>query len=114
MASYYHSKHWQSLRAIALKRDGGRCVTPGCGQPATHVDHHIARPKGATEPTHADVLGNLRSMCKPCHSQKTAMSDGGYGNRKGAARRVVVKGCDSSGQPLDPGHHWTSPGSRTP
>lgn len=102
MARYYDTKHWKTLRAEALKRDGGRCVTPGCGAAATHVDHHHPRPKGATGPTPADVLSNMRSRCKPCHSRKTAMTDGGYQNPKGPARDPVVKGCDADGWPLDP------------
>jgi hypothetical protein len=42
--------------------------------------------------------GELQSLCAPCHdSWKRAIEEGG-----------TIKGCDASGRPLDPAHHWNT------
>ncbi|NMC30742.1 MAG: HNH endonuclease [Pelolinea sp.] len=44
---------------------------------ATDVDHKVPLSSGGT---HADT--NLEGMCHSCHSRKTALNDGGFGNQK--------------------------------
>ena len=83
---------WRKLREAVFKRDKGLCVP--CKREnritvATEVDHIIEKADGGT-----DDLGNLQSICKLCHTAKT--------NRKRMA------GCDASGMPLNPEHHWNS------
>jgi 5-methylcytosine-specific restriction protein A len=56
---------WSKDRKVALARDGHRCQIgiPGiCTIDATEVDHILPRALGGT-----DELGNLRSVCRPCH-----------------------------------------------
>lgn len=74
---------WRAIRAAQLERFP---LCEHCGEPANEVDHR----EGDTS---KNLIGlDLASLCKPCHSSKTA---GGK-----------VKGCDADGRPLDPGHHW--------
>lgn len=46
---------------------------------ATDVDHILARRRGGS-----DDHANLRSLCKPCHSRRTAIEQSGWGGAKGA------------------------------
>jgi 5-methylcytosine-specific restriction protein A len=50
-----------------LRRDGIRCRIggPSCLLSASEVDHIIPRIAGGT-----DAIGNLRSVCKPCHKRR--------------------------------------------
>jgi 5-methylcytosine-specific restriction endonuclease McrA len=85
---------WQRLRASYL-RSHPACCARGCTRPATEVDHIRSvrtHPQLRLEPR------NLRAMCKPCHSQRTAM-DQGKGQR--------VYGADAAGNPTRPGHPWS-------
>jgi 5-methylcytosine-specific restriction enzyme A len=64
-----------------------------CNRPATVVDH--------IEPHRGDTgrfwdKANHQPLCKPCHD----------GAKQSEERTGQVRGCDESGQPLDPGHHW--------
>jgi 5-methylcytosine-specific restriction endonuclease McrA len=52
------------------------CELPGCGQPASDVDHRLSRRRGGT-----DDWSNLQALCHRHHSAKTAAEDGGFGNR---------------------------------
>ena len=90
---YYRSAHWKQLRADALKRDRGRCVTPGCATKATIVDHIKTRPPVPTA-TSFDVLNNVRSLCRTCDNQIKERD--GKRKRGGVA---VAKGCDVDGWP---------------
>ena len=94
---FYKTMAWQSLRAAALRRDGYRCVVPGCRTRATHVDHVIPRRRGGP-----DVLSNLRSLCKEHDNQ---VMQGPSGQRRSGGR-PHMKGCDADGMPLDPTHWW--------
>jgi hypothetical protein len=102
---YYQSAHWKALRLEALKRDHYRCTVPGCRHTAAtavmYVDHRTTRPN-VPHPTGADVLGNLRTLC--AHHDASVKEHASGARRGGGA--LVVKGCDASGQPLDPSHHW--------
>ena len=63
---------WRQLRRLVLLRDP---ICKICGQvPSTEADHKVPRRQGGT-----DTPDNLQGACKPCHSRKTAVSDGGLG-----------------------------------
>ena len=96
----YNTATWKRLRVTKLSRDPlcELCLPPG-QKIATHVDHVKPIAEGG-EPFDLD---NLQSACARCHNAKTAREDGGFGNRKGER---VRRGCDASGQPLDPKHPW--------
>lgn len=56
---------WRKLRKMILARDPF-CVL--CERaPSQHVDHIIPKALGGT-----DEMKNLRGVCPPCHSRKTA------------------------------------------
>ena len=89
----YRGKQWQSIRRAQLERFPLCAV---CGVAANEVDH-IERD------TSKNVIGvDLASLCKSCHSYKTA--DDEFFARTG--KHLPVKGCDIHGWPLDPHHHW--------
>lgn len=67
-------RDWPAIRQRILKRDQRRCTWPGCGQPATDVDHIVAGDD------HTDA--NLTSLCDPHHRAKSG--------REGAAARTYV------------------------
>jgi 5-methylcytosine-specific restriction enzyme A len=69
-----YGRKWRAKRAAYLKAHS-TCVE--CGEPATDVDHVIARSQGGT-----DEWYNLQALCHSCHSRKTALVDGGMGNEK--------------------------------
>lgn len=68
--------------AWAARRAEHLAIEPWCrfhlerGQsvPATEVDHIITRRAGGS-----DEHDNLRSLCKPCHSRRTAIEQSGWG-----------------------------------
>jgi 5-methylcytosine-specific restriction endonuclease McrA len=70
-----YGREWRKLREIVLRRQP-ICIVPGCGHSATDIDHIVPRRRGGQ-----DVLGNLQALCHFHHSQKTAATDGGFGNR---------------------------------
>src|ERR1700730_10893258 len=92
---YYSTKHWRALRTQALKRDRWQCTIAGCKRQATVVDHIQTRPR-QDEPSPADRLDNLRSLCATHDAQIKEQRHGG--RRRGG--RPVVKGCDVDGWPL--------------
>ena len=92
---YYSSPHWRRLRRAALARDGYRCTVPDCFARATYVDHRITRPR-SVEPTAADGLDNLRSLCTTHDAQIKEDSSG----RRRRGGRPVLRGCDVDGWPL--------------
>lgn len=105
-SSYYRSPHWRALREFVMRRDGGRCWVLGCTARARVVDHIVARDPFADGPTVRDVPENLRSACLSHDSQVKERSDGQ--RRQGG--KPVVRGCDSAGRSLDPGHAWRKQG----
>lgn len=81
---------WRKIREQALQRDSYQCqhcLRQGRYIQATDVDHIKEKSKGGT-----DDLGNLQSLCKRCHADKTA------GKR--------LRPCTPMGHPTDPAHHW--------
>jgi 5-methylcytosine-specific restriction protein A len=104
---FYSSKFWRDLRKQALERDQHRCTVPGCPNTARmgrmYVDHVTTRPN-VTTPTPLDRLDNLRTLCGP-HDAMVKEARGG--SRKNGGK-LSVRGCDPSGRPLCPNHHWNA------
>lgn len=90
---YYSTKHWRALRTQALKRDRWQCTIAGCKRQATVVDHIQTRPR-QDEPSPADRLDNLRSLCATHDAQMKE-----HGRHRAAARLI---GVDNNGWPLAP------------
>lgn len=90
-----YGSRWQKARATFL-RSNPLCVDHlkrGHVVAATVVDHVL--PHKGDQALFWDS-GNWQSLCKLCHdSHKQRLEKGG-----------VVVGCDLSGLPLDPFHHW--------
>lgn len=84
---------WRKLRALVLAEQPlcPECKERGILEPATEV-HHMD-----DDPTNND-RGNLVGLCKPCHTRHTLRDMG----------MNVSYGCDASGWPLDPAHHWNA------
>lgn len=82
-----HSSRWLKLRryVLAVEPLCRTCRRMGRFTPATDVDH-VDPHRG--DPEKFFDLANLQPLCKACHSRKTALEDGGFGNPvKAAARR---------------------------
>ncbi len=61
---------WRKVRQQALERDKHLCqdcLAKGRTTVAEQVDHIIPKAKGGT-----DDLSNCRSLCRPCHDDKSA------------------------------------------
>ncbi|MEE4804624.1 HNH endonuclease signature motif containing protein [Pseudomonas alliivorans] len=88
---------WQQARAGYLRKHPlcKRCHQQGIAEPAAVVDH-ITPHKG-------DMVlfwdrTNWQSLCGNCHNS--------YKQRLEKSGREV--GCDASGRPVDPRHHWNA------
>jgi len=70
---------WRAVRQQQLQRHPlcEHCLAQGRTTAAGEVDHIRAVRRGGAM-LDAD---NLQSLCKPCHSRKTAIHDGGLGHR---------------------------------
>ena len=61
-----NQRRWLTARSAALERDGFRCVQ--CGKAGRlEVDHAKALDHGGA----AYELGNLQTLCRDCHIEKT-------------------------------------------
>jgi len=97
-----YGSRWQKARETFL-RSHPLCVM--CGdlgriEPATVVDH--------IKPHRGDMVlfwdkTNWQPLCKSCHDI--------HKQRLEATGRL--SGCDVSGLPLDPGHHWAGGGQKS-
>lgn len=85
---------WKKLRAKVLSGEPlcRHCTARGLTVPATDVDHRDNNPAN-------NELVNMQPLCHECHSRKTNRDMG----------HNVAYGCDTSGKPLDPAHHWNKP-----
>ena len=62
--------HWRRLRLRIFERDGYRCQL--CGKHGhLECDHIVAREDGGD-----DRPDNLRTLCRSCHIERTAASNG--------------------------------------
>ena len=89
---------WGKLRKSVLREQPlcPECEARDILEPATEV-HHI------NDNANDNSRENLVGLCKPCHSRHTARDMG---------KTVIDRlGCDSTGKPLDPNHHWNKPAS---
>lgn len=87
------SKQWRTIREVQLQRFPfcEDCAAMGVSTPANEADHN-------TNDTSRSAIGvELSSLCKPCHSTRTARRERGL---------PTVYGCDADGLPLDPDHPW--------
>lgn len=64
---------WRKLRKLFLAKN----PICSCGQLALEVDHIIPLSKGGSKTDES----NLQSLCKSCHSRKTATEDSGFARR---------------------------------
>lgn len=76
----YQSKRWKVFREMYLAEHPLCKNFDDCHNFAEHVDH-IKRIESEEDELFYDE-NNLQALCRKCHSKKTAMEDGGFGNRK--------------------------------
>lgn len=76
----YQSKRWKVFREIYLAENPLCKNFDDCHNFAEHVDH-IKRIESEEDKLFYDE-NNLQALCRSCHSKKTAMEDGGFGNKK--------------------------------
>jgi 5-methylcytosine-specific restriction endonuclease McrA len=103
---FYWSSAWRELRLRVLKRDGYRCTvcdSPLVGPGQARIDHIKPR---STYPRLAMEIGNLRSLCIDCDAQSHREKGGVAGKRNFKQRNEWFTGCDETGWPIDPNHHW--------
>ena len=74
----YDKKRWRPMRDLHLSRNPlcAQCQRDDKITEAREVDHIIPH-KGDLRLLYDAT--NLQSLCKPCHSRKTAREDGGFG-----------------------------------
>jgi len=67
-----YGHHWRKVRAMQLRRSPfcEHCARDGKTTVASEVDHIVARRDGGS-----DAFENLQSLCKSCHSKKTAKGE---------------------------------------
>ena len=73
-AAFYHSRQWQELRDVILKRDAylcRDCLIQGRIQPAEEV-HHVQEitPQNIHDPAVTLNADNLISLCRECHRKR--------------------------------------------
>lgn len=90
-----YNSRWQKARATYLRHRPFciSCEQQGRNVAATVVDH--IEPHRGDQELFWDT-DNWQPLCKSCHdSHKQRLEKSG-----------TVVGCDTSGMPLDPNHHW--------
>lgn len=104
--AFYKTSEWKALRLRVLKRDGYCCVICGnsvAGLGKARVDHIHSR---KTHPHLAMNGNNLRSLCIDCDAQSHREKGGVPGTQNYKQRKEYFTGCDETGWPIDPNHHW--------
>ena len=66
--SQYRGPNWKQQRGLALTRDGHTCLR--CGSTATPCVHHVRPFRLFLDYRKANDLGNLRTLCPPCHGHE--------------------------------------------
>lgn len=86
---FYGSRPWRAARAAQLHKQPycETCLLIGMHTRATEVDHRVAITAGG----HPFASGNLRSLCKSHHSQKTSLLDGLH---RDSGKPLVITGPD--------------------
>lgn len=98
----YLSRDWRAFRLTILQRDGYRCVKCGVdvsGKGQARVDHIKRLSDGGAFLDPA----NCRSLCTACDAMSHREKGSGATRRD---ERIVIRGADASGMPLDPAHPW--------
>lgn len=74
----YDTARWKKLRTIQLRRSPlcEMCLQRGVIKQGAHVDHIKSSAAGGA----FFDINNLQTLCHSCHSRKTVMLDGGFGN----------------------------------
>ena len=79
-AAIKNDPRWKAARAECLERDGYSCVMCGTGEEdleepleADHILEANAYPELACE------VDNLRTLCRPCHIERTRQGSAGVG-----------------------------------
>lgn len=67
-----YDRTWRKI-SKRYRQQHPTCEAPDCDAPSEHVDH-IDGDNTNHEPW------NLQALCLPCHSRKTALHDGAFGN----------------------------------
>jgi hypothetical protein len=101
--SYYRTPHWRALKQACHERDRWRCTVSGCQTPTYRLTcDHIQRRPNVSYPTAYDVLSNLRTLCGNHDAQVKELASG----KRRQDGKLIVKGCDANGWPIDPNHGW--------
>jgi 5-methylcytosine-specific restriction endonuclease McrA len=87
--TFYNSASWLAARRAQLGREPccRVCASIGIRTPGAEVDHIVAIEAGG----HPLNPGNLRTLCRKHHSQKTIMIDGMHRN---SGKKLVTTGPD--------------------
>jgi 5-methylcytosine-specific restriction endonuclease McrA len=94
---FYKTPAWRRLRAAVIKRSRGRCEVPGCTDRGVVVNHVVSRRRGGP-----DTMSNLRHLCR---AHDNAIKEDASGKRRSDGK-LVVRGCNADGTPLDPASDW--------
>lgn len=89
------TKAWSLIRQDILDRDSLTCKS--CNRFGNEVDHIDGDP-------HNNDPSNLQTLCRSCHSRKTALENGGFGKVKAGPvplQPAKIRGFDANGEPLD-------------
>lgn len=106
---------WERYRKryIDEHRWCAECERHGVRTPSETVDHR--KPHKGDQRLFWDPANHAAS-CLSCNSRKCAAVEGGFGNEPKAGAvpyakpRVRLKrGCDETGNPIDPRHRWNNP-----
>ncbi len=86
----YRSPQWQAMRRQQLTSQPfcAECLKVGRYTLASEVDHIV--PHRNDERLFYDPL-NLQSLCRSCHSAKTAREDGGFGRARHIEDEVAAR-----------------------